>query len=108
MNGAVAGHYFENYVVGEMLRTFSYGKNPAIFSFYRDKDMREIDLIVEQDGTLHPLEIKKSSNPGSELVSAFKILDKGSLPRGTGAILCLREELTAIDRKAYIVPIWMI
>lgn len=67
--------------------------------------MREFHIA---DGETHPLEIKKSSNPGSELASAFKLLDKGSLPRGTGAILCLREELSAIDRKAYIVPIWMI
>ena len=64
--------------------------------------------LLESDGETHPHEIKKSSNPGSELASAFKLLDKGSLPRGTGAILCLREELSAIDRKAYIVPIWMI
>ena len=95
MNGAINGAILENYTVAEI-------------HYYRDKESNEIDLVIESDGETHPLEIKKSSNPGSELVSAFKILDKGSLPRGTGAILCLREELTAIDRKAYIVPIWMI
>ena len=65
-------------------------------------------MVVETDGQLHPLEIKKSTNPGTELVSAFKVLDKGSVPRGSGAILCLREELSAIDRNTFIVPIWMI
>ena len=72
------------------------------------KDTNEIDMIFETDGELHPLEIKKSTNPGTELASAFKVLDKGSVPRGAGAILCLREELSAINRNIYIIPIWMI
>ena len=67
-----------------------------------------VDLVIESDGELHPLEIKKTANPGTELVSAFKILDKASVPRGTGAILCMHQELSAIDRKAFVVPIWMI
>ena len=65
-------------------------------------------MVIEADGELHPLEIKKSTNPGTELASAFKILDKGSVPRGIGAILCLREELSVIDRNIFILPIWMI
>ena len=76
--------------------------------YYRDKDTIEIDLVIESDGELHPLEIKKSTNPGTELTSAFRILDKGPVPRGTGAILCLRETLSAIDRNTFILPIWMI
>ena len=80
----------------------------CILHYYRDKDANEIDLVIESDGELHPLEVKKFTNPGSELASAFRILDKGSVPRGVGAILCLREELTAIDRNTYIIPIWMI
>ena len=75
---------------------------------YRDKDTNEIDMVIETDGELHPLEIKKSTNPGTELASAFKVLDKGSAPRGAGAILCLREEISAIDRNTFILPIWMI
>ena len=57
---------------------------------------------------LHPLEIKRSVNPGTELIGAFSILDKGSVPRGTGAVLCMRHELSAINADNYIVPIWMI
>ena len=76
--------------------------------YYRDKDTVEIDLVLEIDGELHPMEIKKSSNPGTELASAFRVLDKGAVPRGTGAILCLREAMSVIDRNTYILPIWMI
>ena len=34
--------------------------------------------------------------------------DKGAVPRGNGAILCMKPELGAIDRDNFIVPIWMI
>ena len=46
--------------------------------------------------------------PGNEIVNAFKILDKGTVPRGKGAILCMRPELSAVDSDNYIVPVWMI
>ena len=104
MNGAVAGHYFENYVVGEMLRTFSYGKNPAIFSFYRDKDQREIDLIVEQDGILHPLEIKKSAEPDRRTIKVFTVLQKGSREVGAGGIVCMTDSPYPIDRSNSFIP----
>lgn len=108
MNGAINGAILENYTVSEIVKTYHNSAKDCLLHYYRDKDANEIDLLIESDGELHPLEIKKTVNPGTELVSAFKILDKASLPRGVGAILCLRQELTAIDRSAYIVPIWMI
>ena len=74
----------------------------------RDKDTNETDMVIEADGEFHPIEIRKSTKPGTELAAAFKVLDKGSVPRGTGAILCLREEISAVDRNTFILPIWMI
>jgi len=56
----------------------------------------------------NPIEIKKSVKPENKMISAFEVLDKGSVPRGKGAILCMRPELSAIDSENYIVPIWMI
>ena len=52
--------------------------------YYRDKDAREIDIVLEHDGILNPLEIKKTSNPGSELTRVFALLDKASVPRWKG------------------------
>ena len=108
MNGAINGAILENYAVAEIIKTYHNSAKECYLHYYRDKDAHEIDLVIESDGALHPLEIKKTVNPGSELTGAFRILDKASLPRGAGAILCLRQELSAIDRQAYIVPIWMI
>ena len=108
MNGAINGAILENYTVAEIRKTWFNSAKECLLHYYRDKDTNEIDMVIEADGELHPLEIKKSTNPGTELVSAFKVLDKGAVPRGAGAILCLREELSAIDRNTYILPIWMI
>ena len=108
MNGAINGAILENYTVAEIRKTWHNSAKECLLHYYRDKDTNEIDMVIETDGELHPLEIKKSTNHGTELASAFKVLDKGSVPRGTGAILCLREELSAIDRNTFILPIWMI
>ena len=108
MNGAINGAILENYTVAEIIKTYHNSGKDCLLHYYRDKDSNEIDLVIESDGALHPLEIKKTANPGTELASAFQILDKASVPRGVGAILCMRQELSAIDRKALVVPIWMI
>jgi predicted AAA+ superfamily ATPase len=108
MNGAINGAILENYTVAEIRKTWLNSARECLMHYYRDKDTNEIDMVIEADGELHPLEIKKSTNPGTELASALKVLDKGSVPRGTGAILCLREEISAIDRNKFILSIWMI
>lgn len=107
-NGAINGAILENYVVSEIRKSYHNAAKECLMWYYRDKDNNEIDMILESDGQLHPLEIKRSMNPGSELIGAFDVLDKGSVPRGKGAILCMRPELSAINADNYIVPIWMI
>ena len=107
-NGAISGALLENYVVSEIRKTYFNDAKDCLLWYYRDKSSNEIDMVIESDGVLHPLEIKRSVNPGSELIGAFEVLDKGSVPRGKGAILCMRPELSAINADNFIVPIWMI
>ena len=107
-NGAMNGAILENFVVAEILKSYQNNAQDCLLWYYRDKSCNEIDMVIESDGQLHPLEIKRSVNPGSALAGAFSILDKGSVPRGTGAVLCMRPELSAINAQNYIVPIWMI
>ena len=76
--------------------------------YYRDKDPKEIDIVLEHDGILNPIEIKKTSNPGTELTRVFSLLDRASVPRGKGAVICMKPKLGAIDRENYIVPVWLI
>ena len=107
-NGAINGAILENFVVSELLKSYYNNAKECLLWYYRDKSSNEIDMVIESDGMLHPLEIKRSVNPGSELISAFNLLDKASIPRGNGAILCMRSKLSAINSENYIVPIWMV
>ena len=107
-SGAMNGAILENYVVAEIMKTYlNSGKEPFMY-YYRDKDAKEIDIVLEHDGVLNPIEIKKSSNPGSELIKVFDLLGRSSTPRSKGAVICMKPELSAIDRENYIVPVWMI
>ena len=107
-NGAMNGAVLENYVVSEIAKTWlNSGKEPYMY-YYRDKDAKEIDVILEHDGILNPIEIKKTSNPGTELTRVFSLLDKASVPRGKGAVVCMKPKVGVIDRDNYIVPVWTI
>lgn len=107
-SGAMNVAILENYVVSEIVKTYlNCGKEPYMY-YYRDKDAKEIDIVLEHDGVLNPIEIKKTSNPGTELTKVFSLLDRSSTPRSKGAVLCMKPSLGAIDRDNYIVPIWMI
>ena len=107
-NGAINGAILENFVVTELLKSYHNNAKECLIWYYRDSNSNEIDMVIESDGMLHPLEIKRSVNPGSELISAFNLLNRSSVPRGKGAILCMRPKLSAINSDNYIVPIWMI
>lgn len=107
-NGAMSGAILENYVVSEVAKTFlGCGQEPFMY-YYRDKDAKEIDIVLDQDGELNPIEIKRSSNPGKELTRVFSLLDRASEPRGKGAIICMKQDLSAIDKDNYIIPVWLI
>lgn len=106
--GAMNGAILENYVVAEIRKTYQNCARECLLWYYRDKDSKEIDMVIEQDGVLHPIEIKKNVTPESKMITSFTVLDKGSVPRGKGAIVCMRQDLSAVNSENYIVPIWMI
>ncbi len=104
MNGAASGHYFENYVVTELLKNYAYGKTKANISYYRDSNAKEIDVFVELNGYIHPLEIKKSASPNRKEVKKYELLDKASIPRGNGGIVCMCDKPMPIDEKNAFIP----
>ena len=108
MNGAINGSILENYVVSEIRKTYTNNGLEHYVYYYRDIDSKEIDIVVESDGELHPMEIKKTASPPTELTGVFKLLDKASVPRGLGAVICTRKELSALGKKTMIVPVWTI
>lgn len=107
-NGAMAGAFFETFVIGEIIRSYSNrGLEPPIW-FYRDK-YNEIDLIIEHDGTLYPVEIKKHSDPKRNDMRAFAKLDNAmGYTRGEGCVLCMFDKVVSVGDSDRFVPIWYI
>lgn len=104
MNGAASGHYFENYVVIELLKNYAYASSKAFLTYFRDSNAKEIDVFVEENGVIHPLEIKKSANPDRREIKKYEVLDKVKVQRGSGGIICMCEEVIPIDDRNCFIP----
>lgn len=103
-NGAASGHYYENYVVMELVKSYAYAKSKVNITYFRDSNAKEIDLFAEENGIIHPLEIKKSASPDRREVKKYSIIDKASLKRGCGGIICMCEEPVPIDEDNCFIP----
>lgn len=110
---AVAGNMFETFIVSEILKSFSNAGKDYKFNifYYRGKDKiasgeNEIDLIIEENGVLYPVEIKMSGNPKANMAAANQILDKvAEKSRGMGIILCLIDKKTYLRENLIALPI---
>ena len=104
MKGAASGHYFENYVVMELVKNYAYSKSKANICYYRDDRAKEIDVFIEENNIIHPFEIKKSANPDLREVKKYSVIDKASLNKGAGGIICMCQEVIPIDRENCFIP----
>ncbi len=102
--GAASGHYYENYVVMELVKNYAYSKSKTNICYYRDDKAKEIDVFIEENNMIHPLEIKKSANPNIREVKKYSIIDKAALNRGSGGIICMCEEVIPIDNENCFIP----
>ncbi len=107
-NGSINGAILENYIVSEIRKSYMNSGKESYMYYYRDKEKREIDLILESDGLIHPIEIKKSSNPTLSMVRNFDVLKKAKIPLGMGAVICMKDQLSALDKNTLIIPVWSI
>lgn len=103
-NGASSGHYYENYVIMELVKNYAYAKNKVNLTYFRNSNAKEIDVFVEENNFIHPLEIKKSAMPDSREVKKYSLLDKAALRRGNGGIICMCEEPMPIDDSNCFIP----
>jgi predicted AAA+ superfamily ATPase len=108
-NGNMGGAFFETFVIAEILKSYASQGREAPLYYYRDRDGREIDLLIWQNGRLYPIEIKKHANPGTEDSKHFSAIDsiKG-LERGSGGVICMYKELTALSARDKVIPVsWL-
>ena len=105
---AFGDQVLENYVAAQIRRTYlNNGQDPCLF-YYRNKDARQIDLIIEHDGVLDPVQIRKTMKPDESLVRSFDMISRASVARGKGAIICLKPEFSMIDASSFVVPVWAV
>ncbi len=102
--GAASSRYYENYVVMELVKNYAYAESKAKLSYFRDSNAKEVDLLIEENDLLHPLEIKKSASPDRCEIKKFRFIDKASLKRGKGGIICMCEEPMPIDADNCFIP----
>lgn len=108
--GAMAGAFFETFVVAEILKSnYNAGVLEPAFYYYRDKDAKEVDILIEQNGTLYPVEIKKTSNPGKKHIDNFLVLEKiKGVKVGTGGVICMYEKSVRLNDKNVTIPVtWL-
>lgn len=110
---AVAGNMFETFMVSEILKSYTNEGKDYRFNifYYRGKDKNvtnenEIDLIIEENGFLYPIEIKMSGNPKASMGATNPVLDKiRDKSRGMGVILCLIDKKTYLRENLIALPI---
>lgn len=118
--GAMSGAFFESYVFSEIYKSYlNAGKEPPVF-YYRDKDQREIDLLIYENGSISPIEIKKAASPGKTAIKNFDALSQVQEPErfgsmaelkveiGTGSVVCMARDILPVDEKNWYVPAWLI
>lgn len=115
--GAMNGQIFETYVFQEIYKSYiNAGRKPPLF-FFRNNDKKEIDLLLEQNAILHPIEVKKTASPSRADTKNFPALEpveKGVPPElasfrreiGAGSVVCMTSDTFPIDQRTWAFPVW--
>ncbi|WP_027389067.1 ATP-binding protein [Chrysiogenes arsenatis] len=103
--GAMSGAILETFVVAEILKSYWHHGKEANLYFYRDTDQKEVDVLIEANNTLYPIEIKKTATPSQNSTKSFSVLQKLGKPIGHGAVLCLTEKIVPLSLHVMAMPI---
>lgn len=110
MYSSQSGHFLENFIISELIKNKRNSDEDIKYNiyYYRDKDGKEIDLVIEMDNTIYPFEIKKTANPTKNMINNFKVLDNSKLTVGNGGILCFYPDELPLDEKNKSYPLTVI
>lgn len=106
--GAASGPILETWLMSEILKTWLHNGLQPSFFYYRDKDQKEIDLLILKDGRIYPVEFKKTASPGRQDVRHFETLVRLGQPIGEGGLLCLTNRLMPLMQHVQAIPVTMI
>jgi uncharacterized protein len=102
--GAMSGPILETWMMVEILKSWWHNGLRAPFYYYRDKDQKEIDLLIMKDGKIYPLEFKKTASPGKDAVRHFQALERLNMPTGPGGVVCLAEQSLPLTSNTISIP----
>ncbi len=103
--GAMSGAILETWIFAEILKSWWHNGRRAPFYYYRDKDQKEIDLLIVQDGIVYPLEFKKTASPSKDTVRHFQALEKLKMPIGPGGVVCLTSQPLPLTANTTSIPV---
>ncbi|MHB8174370.1 MAG: ATP-binding protein [Nitrospirota bacterium] len=103
--GAMSGPILETWIMVEILKSWWHNGLRAPFYYYRDKDQKEIDLLIVRDGKIYPLEFKKTASPGKDAVRHFQALERLNMPVGPGGVVCLAEQPLPLTSNTTSIPV---
>lgn len=108
----MAANFFETWVVNEIYKSFTNCGMVPPLSYYRDFNTREVELLIELDGCVYPLAIRKSSCPAKDIkkIEILKPITEGdrALKIGTGGVVCLAGDLLPIDDRNWYIPVGLL
>lgn len=104
--GAMSGAFFETFVVMEILKSYYHNGEQPSFYYYRDNAGTEIDLLISANGTLYPIEIKKTSNPVKDMIKSFNVLEKTGQKAGLGCLICLTDKARPLTENVNAISLW--
>ena len=119
-SGAMNGQIFETYAFAELYKSYLNTGQAAPLSFFRTNDKKEIDLLLEHDSTIFPIEVKKTASPSRGDTSNMGALDpvaQDGIPDelatfkrtvGTGCVLCMTRNTYPVSERAWAFPVWAI
>lgn len=107
--GVMNGAFYETYVISEIVKSYMNAGEDyrQSFYYYRDKDKKEADLIIEGPDCIYPMEIKKGINSVSKSFN-FNFLEKYGKQVSKGLLIDSREDLFPINEDNWYLPIYMI
>ncbi len=103
MESYLSGEFVETYAVSEIIKSYIHnGKTPNIY-YCRTLNQEEIDVVIEQNDKVYPIEIKQTATPNISMAKNFKLVDEQK--KGIGCILCMSEKFIPINKDLYVIPI---
>lgn len=106
--GAMSGAILETWVVSEIIKSYLHHGRTARLYFYRDKEKREVDVLIEENGKLYPIEIKKTGSIQNAGFKGFDALKTLNMPIAHGALVCFVNAIVPLSKQIDAIPVGLL